>query len=137
MIRNGLIAFAFILTIVSCSKEEDEVPLASPNVSAENFDGGHLLIMMEGSAGVVDSIIYTNETKGFSNKINLGGLGYTVSNNKTILTKPLYDGSDNDQVRCCVYLNSPTEIGIAFDTTYSTLQTLVSPAGTVCESGTY
>lgn len=136
-IKNGLIALSLIVTIASCSKEEDEIPLASPGVSAANFDSGHLLIMLVGSAGVVDSIIYTNETKGFSNSINVAGLGYTVGNNQSILSKPLYDGNKNDQIKCCVYLNTASEIGIAFDTTFSTLQTPMIPAGVICETGSY
>jgi len=132
-----VIILPLVIAMFSCSKEEGEIIPAENQVKSENFDAGHLLIILADAPGVVDSIIYKNQTKGFSHEINQAGLGYLADSNISILSKPFLTGNTGDQIECCVYLNTPSEIGIAFDTTFSTLQTPMIPAGKFCETGAY
>lgn len=131
-----LIILPLIISVVSCSKEEDEVPLANPGVTADDFDNGYLGIRLLGSAGLVDSIRYTNLTKGVSISPNASEIAFVQGSNYGLLAKPLRNGNTGDQIRCCVYLNTATDIVITY-VDDPTIPFVSAPAGKYCIDGTY
>jgi hypothetical protein len=109
-----LIIFTGSLIFFSCSKEDEEVPLAE--VDVETFDKGYLLIKIDADPALsIDSIKYFNFTKGTSFDIPNSDLGYNLSSNLAVLSKPLLSGTTNDQVQCCIYLKTPINFAIAFE----------------------
>ncbi|MBL4667892.1 MAG: hypothetical protein JKY30_01350 [Flavobacteriales bacterium] len=109
-----LIIFMGGILFFSCSKEDEEVPLA--NVEVETFDKGYLLIKIHADPSLsIDSIKYFNFTKGTSFDIPNSDLGYNLSANLAVLSKPLISGTKNDQVQCCIYLKTPINFAVAFE----------------------
>ncbi|MDG1475763.1 MAG: hypothetical protein P8Q14_01315 [Vicingaceae bacterium] len=115
LIKNILIASSLILVIASCSKEEDEIPLADPGVSAADFDSGYLGIILEGANTMLDSITYTNETKGFSFRIAPSSIIFNQGSDTGYFFKPLRSGNEGDDVNCCIYVNTSTFLDVVFN----------------------
>lgn len=114
MIKNILIGLTLILIIISCSKSEDEIPLADPGVSSSQFDSGYLGILLQGANTMVDSIVYTNITKGSSFNIPPSQVIFNQGDTVGYFFKPLRSGNDGDDVNCCVYINTPTLMEVVF-----------------------
>jgi len=134
-IKNILLTLILIVVMGSCSKEENEIPLADPGVSISDFDSGFIGIALEGANTFVDSIIYTNITKGASFHIAPSFINFTQSLDTGLLYRPLYNGNTGDEVECCVYLNTATMLGISF--VKDTILLDAKPAGVFCQIGTY
>ena len=134
-IKTIIVAFSLIMAISSCSKEEDEVPLADPGVSAADFDSGFLGLRLVGASSMVDSIIYTNTTKGNSFHIDPSSIVFIQALGTGLLYKPLHSGNTGDVVECCVYVNTATELGVSFRTDTIILNSV--SAGLNCYTGTY
>lgn len=113
-IRNILITLSIIAVISSCTKEADEIPLADPGVSGSDFDKGYVGIRLKGSNSMLDSIVYTNTTKGFSFNIQPEAIIFIQGDTTGLLSKPLWNGNTGDDISCCAYVNTPTMIGISF-----------------------
>ena len=62
-----LIIFSLVVVLFSCTKEEEPIKLAE--VDVQEFDSGYLIIKLETDPVYLDSIHYTNQTKGTSFKI--------------------------------------------------------------------
>lgn len=142
LIKNILIASSLMILIISCSKEEDEIPLSSPNVSSADFDAGYLGIILQGANTMLDSITYTNTTKDYSINVIPQQIIFAQGDTIGYYFKPLRNGNNGDNVKCCVYVNTPTSLEIVFndsvivDTSY-TIQFNSVGVGTYCISGTY
>ncbi|MGB0881814.1 MAG: hypothetical protein ACPGSO_02595 [Vicingaceae bacterium] len=132
---SALLALLIITVIVSCSKEEDEIPLASPGVSADDFESGYIGIRLEESNKKVDSIVYSNTSRGFSFNLQPSEIIFTQNVDTGTLSKSLYNATRGDDVNCCVYLNSTAVIGITFVDTLVPMDTV--SAGKYCVSGKY
>lgn len=132
-----LILFSILLAIISCSKEEEEVKLAP--VPVINYDNGRLMIKMTGDASLrLDSVIYTNLTKGFEETVSLSSIGYSNGADLSLLSQPVFNGNTGDQVRCCVYLKVNNPIAISFqEVHFDSLQMTTISAGVHCMTGTY
>lgn len=133
-IKNILIALSLIGAMSSCSKEEDKIPLAEPGVSSSDFDYGYVGIRLKGNNSMVDSIIYTNTTKGFYFDLEPSRISFVQGDTLGLLSKTLLNGNIGDNIRCCVYVNTATLLGVAFKD--STPLNPV-PAGEFCHVGTY
>ncbi len=130
-----LIGLLFVVVIASCSKEEDEIPLADSGVSAADYNHGFLGIRLEDNNKKVDSIVYSNTTRGFSLSIQPSEIIFVQSSDTGVLSKPYYNAKTGEDVNCCVYLNSASVIGITFVDTLIPMDTV--PAGMYCVSGKY
>jgi hypothetical protein len=110
-----LIAFSFILVMLSCTKEKD--PVAVTPVETAHFDSGYLIVKLLDDPAFLDSICYANLTKGTSFKIDKTEFfGFnSMTNPITSISRPLTNGTTNDQVQCCFYLNASMEVGVAFE----------------------
>lgn len=110
-----LIAFSFVLVLFSCTKEEEPIKLAE--VDVQEFDSGYLIIKLESDPVYLDSILYTNQTKSTSFKIEKTEFfGYnSISNPIASIFRPLLNGNDSDIVQCCFYVNEPMSIGVVFE----------------------
>lgn len=123
------------LMLVSCSKEEEEVPLVDNN--APSYDVGYLTIKFTGLPFKADSVVYINTTKSVSNTVNTT-FGYDQVNDISFLSIPLANGHKNDQLQCCVSLNDTTNIGIAFtNVPLDSITTVFTSSSNFCQSGTY
>jgi len=124
------------ILFIACSKEDEEItpyPYTPPN-----YDVGHLMVKITNNPGVVDSIEYTNLTKGFTSLIEKSELTYYQSNNYSALSQALANGSAGDQVRCCVYLNQATNIGVEFEfMSLDSISTTSTSSNIYCVSGSY
>lgn len=108
-----VLLMSFVLVLLSCSKEEDPVEVVDVEVSS--FDRGYLLIKVEPEIAYLDSLIYTNLTKGTTFTIYQSELGFNQNSNIAIYSKPIINGNRNDAVQCCAYLNHSVEVGVAFE----------------------
>jgi hypothetical protein len=135
-IKNIIIAFSLIFVISSCSKEEDEILLADPGVNSSQFDAGYLGIQLKGSNTMVDSIVYTNTTKGFSFNLLPSQIAFVQGDTLGFLSKPLLSGNKGDNVSCCIYVNTQTMLGVSFKSINDIPLDSV-PVGTFCLTGTY
>ncbi len=128
--------FLCFTVLFSCSKDEEEVVAAE--FSSASFDIGHLTVKMIGIPAVVDSIEYTNLTKGITNTVDHSGFIYDQPNNMSVLSVALASGNLNDQVQCCVYLNSSISIGVAFkNITSDSITTTFTSSSIYCQGGNY
>ena len=111
-----LIFFCMITLTVSCSKEEDEVKLAT--VETVSFDSGYLMIKMnEVLTGFdpsvnVTSIDVTNVTKGTSFQLSPTLFTYLPSGGFSVLSSSITGGNTGDQMNCVVSLDSILVVGI-------------------------
>lgn len=122
--------------LFSCSKEEDEVKLSEH--TSYKLDTGHLSIVFSGSPAIVDSVVYFNQTKLTASNIPVTNFFYDQPNNRTFLSLPIANGNINDQVRCCVALNSSTNIGIVFTSMHTdSIPTAITGSSNFCQSGIY
>ena len=132
------ITLCCLVGMSSCSKEESEIPLANPGVSSDDFDTGYLGIRLEGNNSMVDSIVYTNTTRGFSFNLNPEEIIFIDQVGKVdtgALSKSLYNAKRGDVVNCCVYMNSSSLLGITYIDTIVHLDTVQT--GKICVNGTY
>lgn len=135
-ICRGLVLLPLIIILFSCSKEEEEVKLVE--YTTPSFDNGHLKIKLLTDPGYVDSIKYSNITKGVTSTINKSGFAYDQLNNLSILSLPILSGNSNDQVECCVYLNSSVNIGIVFENIHiDSIDIVFTGSNVYCNTGTY
>ncbi len=125
-----LIVFSF-----SCSKEDEEV--GRPDYTTTTFDNGHLKIKLLADPANVDSVIYTNTTKGVINTVT-SSFAFDQPNNLSVLSEPLVNGNTGDQVSCRVYLNSAVDIGVIFEDIHlDSINTVFTSASTYYIQGTY
>ncbi len=110
-----IIAFGFVLGVLSCTKEKD--PVAVTPVEIGSFNTGYLSIKLLDDPLFLDSIYYTNLTKGTSFKIDKADFfGFNAATSPiTSISRPLNSGATGDEVQCCFYLNAPMELGVAFE----------------------
>jgi len=122
--------------------------LADPGVSASDFDAGYLGIRMEGtfssigsnSNNHIDSIIYTNLTKGFGFQINPSSLVFVQTDTTGVLGgayyKSLLNGNTGDDITCCIYVKQPITVGVILSRSDTFVSTAV-PNGVFCHTGKY
>ncbi|MDF1673802.1 MAG: hypothetical protein P1U41_09860 [Vicingaceae bacterium] len=124
------------LVFVACSKEEKKVtpyPYTSPS-----YDIGHLMVKITNDNSIVDSVKYTNLAKGVTNTIDKSKMVYYPSNNYSVLSVAMASGNVGDQVRCCVYLNQSTNVGIEYKfRSADSIATSFTSSSVYCISGTY
>jgi|GEM_PF-3166194 len=126
-----------VVFIVGCSKEDKKEVTPYP-YTPPSYDVGYLMVKITNDPSIVDSIKYTNITKGTSNRIEKSELTYYSSNNYSVLSKAIANGNANDQVSCCVYLNQATNIGIEFEyMSIDSINTTFTNSSIYCLSGTY
>tara|TARA_B100000809_G_C15139756_1_gene532559 strand:+ start:2753 stop:3169 length:417 start_codon:yes stop_codon:yes gene_type:complete len=135
-IKNILIALSLIVAMSSCSKEDDEIPLAQPQVASTDFDQGYVGVRLKGSGSMVDSIIYRNTTKGFSFNLAPSLIAFIQGDTLGLLSKPLLNGNTGDIINCSIYLNTTTELGVGFTDVHNIPLDPVS-AGKFSLDGTY
>lgn len=135
-LNRFLIILPLIIIFFSCSKEEEEIKRV--DYTAASFDSGRLKIKLLADPVYVDSIKYSNITKGVTSTINKSGLAYDQPNNISMMSLPLLSGNTNDQVQCCVYLNASVNIGIVFEDLHmDSINTVFAGTNIYCNSGTY
>lgn len=136
-IRILLVAFTIMTLIISCSKEDKIEPKAY-DYQPRDYDQGHLMVKVTNIPSVVDSIIYTNITKGVVNRIDKSGLAYYQNNNYSVLSIPMASGKTNDQLQCCVYINQVTNVGVEFYfRSADSVQTTFVNSNVHCVAGNY
>lgn len=133
----------FITTIfltiffIACSKEDEKEVTPYPYTSP-SYDIGHLMVKITNDNSIVDSVKYTNLVKGVTNTIDKSKMVYYPSNNYSVLSVPMASGNTGDQVRCCVYLNQSTNIGMEFKfRSADSIATIFTNSNVYCISGTY
>lgn len=136
IVWTTLIGLLFVVFVTSCSKEDDEIPLAESGVSAADFNHGYLGIWLEDNNKKADSIIYLNTTRGNSLFIESSEIIFVHNIDTGSLSKSLYNGKTGENVECCVYLNSAAVIGVTFDEDAAIVMDTV-PAGKYCVAGKY
>lgn len=136
-IKFSIYFFVVALIFVACSKEDKPEPKVY-DYDPPSYDQGHLMVKVTNIPGIVDSIIYTNITKGVTNTIDKGGLVYYQNNNYSILSVALANGNVNDQLQCCVYINQATNVGVEFYfRSADSVQTTYTNSNVYCEAGNY
>jgi hypothetical protein len=131
-----VLLFAVVFTTLSCSKEEEPVPLKE--FDSPSYDVGHLMIKLDGQPSIVDSIKYTNLTSGVVSPIDVSRLNYYQTSNMSLLSMALANGNSGNQVRCCVYLNTATNIGIVYEFMSSdSIPQVFTNNSVFCLNGTY
>lgn len=127
----------FSLFFIACSKEDEKEVTPYP-YTPPSYDVGYLMVKITNNPSIVDSIKYTNLTKGTTNHIEKSELTYYSSNNYSVLSKAIANGNTNDQVSCCVYLNQATNIGIEFEyMSIDSINTTFTNSSIYCLPGTY
>lgn len=120
----------------ACSKEEEEVTPTA--YTSPTFDIGYLKVVVDGQPEVIDSIRYTNSTKGVSNLMSTSQIVYYQFNNTSVYSKAMATGHAGDAVQACVYLSTGTNIGIAFENIPSdSIPTVFVNSNVHCGAGNY
>ncbi|MCB0401401.1 MAG: hypothetical protein KDD41_04910 [Flavobacteriales bacterium] len=131
-----LLIVGVLFAFVACSKE-DANEVTPKEYSSPSYDKGYLLIKISDVPTIIDSIKYTNYTTGVSTLLYDQMVYYQFSNT-SVFSKALATGHSGDQVQCCVYLNTPTNIGIRFaDMPIDSVSTVFVNASSFCAGGTY
>lgn len=129
--------FVFVLILFACSKEDNPEP-KTYDYDPPSYDQGHLMVKVTNIPAIVDSIIYTNITKGVTNKIDKSGLVYYQNNNYSVLSLPMANGNTNDQLQCCVYINQATGVGVEYYfRSADSIQTTFINSNVHCIAGNY
>ena len=121
----------------SCSKEDEREVTPYPYTSP-SYDVGHLMVKITNVPSIVDSINYTNLTKGVTNSIDKSKMAYYQNNNYSVLSVPMANGNSGDQVSCCIYLTQATSVGMEFIfRSADSIATTFTNSNVYCVSGTY
>ncbi len=135
-VKISIVLFTSLLTLIACSKEEE--PVKPYEYTPASYDVGYLMVKINGNPAIVDSIEYTNQTRGVKNTVDLTKLVYYPASGTSVLSMAFANGNIGDDVQCCIFINTLTSAGVEFEFIPSDSITMTPILSNIhCEVGKY